>query len=220
VQAGRNTFTLQEDAKTATITVPEGNYSASAFAITLAQLLTTASPNTLTYAITAPSSARVVNQGKFQYSVSTSDQKTPTQACRFVIGPYLYEQLGFAKDSTQSFTAGALVSANVVSFQLENTLFIHSDIANNGRDDVLIAIFASSTPDYASITYLNPNPPFWSRALTTQTTNSYRFSLTDEDGQLINLNGRNMVFTVLVYKEDDLARKYAQIKLTELASTL
>ncbi len=35
----------------------------------------------------------------------------------------------------------------------------------------------------------------------------------------MNLNGRNMVFTVLVYKEDDLARKYAQIKLTELAAS-
>src|SRR5690348_10882746 len=45
VANGRNTFTIQEDAKTATITVPVGNYTRSGFQIKLTELLNTASPN-------------------------------------------------------------------------------------------------------------------------------------------------------------------------------
>ena len=36
--------------------------------------------------------------------------------------------------------------------------------------------------------------------------NTYRFYITDEDGIPINLNGQNVVFTVIMYKKDDINR--------------
>ena len=60
-----NTFTLQEDAKTAVVTIPYGNYTASNFITTLLPLLNAASPNARIYAISFSTLT-----GKFTYTVT------------------------------------------------------------------------------------------------------------------------------------------------------
>jgi len=219
IQSGRNTFGLLEgEVKTpVTVTVPEGNYSASSFATVVGALLTLASPNSLTYTITPPTSVRATNTGKFTFTVRTAGGGIPSSTVSFVIGEYLFEQLGFDENMTVDFdVSGNLTSANVVNFQLEDTLFIHSDICNNSNDNILQELNASNTPDFGKIEYTAYYPPMWSRAMTSNSSNKYNFSITDEDGQLMNLNGRNLVLTLLVYKEDHLVREYAKTQLLQL----
>jgi len=69
---GYNTFTLQEGITTATITMPEGNYTKTTFATVLTTLLNNASismGNNFTYTISYPTISQP-NTGKFTYNVS------------------------------------------------------------------------------------------------------------------------------------------------------
>jgi hypothetical protein len=85
----------------------------------------------------------------------------------------------------------------VVKFQLEDSLFIHSDIVRDGSDDVLQSIFVAS-PDFSSITYLCPEYETGVKPITTAVSQVFRFSLTDENGRLIDLNGQNWQMTIMV----------------------
>ena len=69
-------------------------------------------------------------------------------------------------------------------------------------DDVLVSINSTSSINYSSINYICPAPEFYSRILSSKNNNTYSFTLTDEDGELIQLNGLNLNFTLLFYKKD------------------
>ena len=69
-------------------------------------------------------------------------------------------------------------------------------------DDVLVSINSTSSINYSSINYICPSPEFYSRILSSKNNNTYSFTLTDEDVELIQLNGLNLNFTLLFYKKD------------------
>lgn len=206
IPQGRNTFTLQEEKKTATITVTPGNYSARTFATALTTLLNAASPNGLTYSITAPSSTSIPNNGKFVFTVGSGPGINPS----FVFAEYLYEQMGFDPNSTNNFSSYSLTSTNVINMQLEDTLMLHSDIADNQQNNILQDIYCANVPDFGKIDYFCTDVEAQTRPLSTQNNNVYSFSLSDEDGNAIDTNGQNVVITLLVYKKDTLMREWIQ----------
>ena len=209
VQSGQNTFTLQEGISSAIITLPPGNYSRSSFQTQLQSLLNSTSPNHWTYAISIPNTLSTGDTGLYTYTVTGN-----TSQPQFIIGNYLYEQLGFDANTTYTFLGNTLVSTNVVKFQLEDSIFIHSDIANNGTDNILQEILAVDTLDYSNITFTCYNVEAYAKPMSTNKNNVYRFYVTDEDDNAINLNGQNVVFTLLLFKKDPLNKVVKQfIKL-------
>ena len=82
--------------------------------------------------------------------------------------------------------------------QSEDRLLIHSNIAANLTDDVLVSINSTTSINYSSIAWECPAPEFYSHLLSSKNNNTYSFSLTDESGELIQLNGLNLNLTLML----------------------
>lgn len=198
VQAPYNTFILREGIANTTITVAEGNYSFSSFRAYLQALLTSSSSQGWTYTISIPNTTNQPSTGKYTFTSSNNGA-----SFIFSSTSKLHEQMGFDLGSTNNFVGTQLISKNVVKFTLEDTLYIHSDLVTGQQDDVLQEIFTAGSFDFSSIKFQNYTPIEYSKVLSTSNNNSYRFTITDEDDRIINLNGLNCVYTVLIYKNND-----------------
>lgn len=202
-----NIFQLQEDAVTVPIIVPFGNYTFYAFKKVIGDLLTANSPNALTYTVTYPSLSGPDN-GKWIYT-----QSNGAIVSTIICNAHLFEPLGLKSNSTNVFNGTTLISSCVIKLQSEDRLLIHSSIASNPSiDDVLASINSTTSINYSSIAYECPAPEFYSHKLSSKDNNTYRFTLTDEDGELIQLNGLNMNLTLLIYKLDDISETLKEIK--------
>jgi len=158
-------FQLTEDLNTVTITVPVGNYTRKSFASTVQGLLNTNSPHGYNYAITYPTSSSVGDTGKYTFTVTGNGIIQPI--ITFTGTNDINEHLGF-ENGANNFVANTLVSTNVINLQPETTLFIHSDISTNGRDNVLQEIFGTSQQDYSSITFQQQCLEGYSKTITTR----------------------------------------------------
>eukprot|EP01133_Synstelium_polycarpum_P018159 gene18159-21717_t len=182
VRRNLNTFTLVETTDTSsidtTITIPFGNYSRSV------QWPTSKQPNL----------------GKFTFTCSGGGE----DMISFVFGNSLFRHLGFNHDSTNEFQKDpitgfmTLQSTNVINLQSDNVLYIRSNICTNGSDDVLQEIYsASGSPDYSNIHWINPDPESYCKKLTSNKQNSFTLYLTDQDGNVVNLNGVDLNITLI-----------------------
>jgi hypothetical protein len=213
VNAPYNTMILSENGVQTTITLIPGNYNVISWKTLISALLTSSSSAGWTYSITFPNAISQVDTGKFTYTVSGNGGIQPLFI--FPTLSLVYEQFGFAAESTNSFVGNSLVSSDVVKFQVEDVIFIHSNMSYNNdqsaQNDVLQEIYASSTPSFSNIIYQNSGAiEAYSKKLLTPNNNIYSFSLTDEKENLINLNGLNCVITIVVYKRDDINQLIAR----------
>lgn len=212
IQTGYNTFTLREGLVDTTITVVPGNYSAKVFAAHITALMTAASPNTWVYTVTLPNLNSETSTGKFTYSVTGNGGSQPS----IIVPDTIDEQLGFTASTTNTFVGDTLTSTRVVNFCSESTLFIHSDIADGGETSILQELYVSNTAQLSYITYQCTTPELYSKPLQTNKSNIFRFSLTNEKNQLVDLQGNEMLLTLALYRRDDLGdylRKYIKYKL-------
>lgn len=201
IQTGalENVFQLKENNTTVTVTIPIGSYLLSAFKTTVGTLLTAASPNHLTYTLSYPVTSGP-DTGKWTYT-----QNNAAIQSSIIVNAHLYEPLGFTQNTTNSFTGTTLVSTCVIKLQSEDRLLIHSNVANNpGMDDVLVSINSTTSVNYSSIAWECPAPEFYSHVLSSDHISTINISLTDENQELIQLNGLNMNLTLLFYKKDQI----------------
>lgn len=216
VQGTYNTFELKEGVSSTTITVPAGNYNEHSFSVVVVSLLNANSPNGFVYAMTKKNSFNDTDDGKFYYTVSNNGGVQP----QFVFGNYLHEQFGFTSNSTNAFVADSLVSTNVINFIPEQTLYIYSDlvkISKNNTDGVLQEIFANNNKPFTCVNYQCQAFEAYSKEINDTKTNSFTISLQNENGQIMNLNGRNMLITLLLYKKEDfyqIAKQYIKYRLS------
>ncbi len=189
-------FILSENGVEVTITVPTGNYLLLAFKTTIASLLTTASPNGLTYTLTYPS-LNGPDTGKWTYT-----QNNGLIQSIIICNAHLFEPLGFTRSSINAFTGTTLISTAVIKLQSEDRLLIKSNLVNNGRDDILVSINSITNVNFSSIAWECPSPEFWAHKLNSEKLNNISISLTDEDGEQINLNNLNLNLTLLFYRAD------------------
>ncbi len=206
-------FTLTEGLNSANIVIPVGNYTRKSFSSTIQGLLNANSPNGYTYAVTYPTSSTVPDTGKYTYTVSNNGGVQPVFT--FATSNDLWDHMGFASGSTNTFVANTLTSTQVINLQKENTLFLHSDIANNGSDNILQEVFSTQSADYSSIVFQQYNIDGYSKDIVGNSNNVYRFYLTDEDSNSIDLNGQNFNVTLLMYKKNnvyDMIKQFLKIQ--------
>lgn len=211
VQDGYNTFTLIEDGLQETVLIPVGNYNRSTLRTQVQASLTTASAHGYTYAVSTPPSTSVDN-GKYTFTVSGNGFIQP----QFAFTTFLNEQLGFDPETTYTFVANTLVSVNVMKIQLEDSLFLHSNMVSNGHDNVLQEVLAVENSDYSNIVYQCHDLEAYAKPIINNANNVYHFYLTDEDDVPIDLNGINLVFTLVLFKKEnvyDFIKKYLKLQL-------
>ena len=216
IPTGANQFVLQEGTNSVTINFPIGNYTRASLAAVLKAQLTANSPNGYTYNVTYPNTLTSGDLGFFTFTVSGNGATQPS----LIFTNSMFEQLGFNSGSTNTFNTNTLSSTNVCNLSTETTLFIHSDMCQNSEgDDVLQEIYSSGDASFSYINYRNMTPKEYSKNLSLGTSNLFNFNLTDEYGTNIDLNGVNMNFTIMIYKQnkiDNLFKgfmKYITMKL-------
>lgn len=187
------TFILTEGLTDTTITFPAGNYNLKAFRTAAASLLNSNSPNHWVYSVSYPTSG-TVDTGKLTFAVSGHSSQPA-----LTFGTKLFEQFGFEANSTNSFVSGTLTSTNVINLQKEATLFMHSNLCQE-QDNVLFAAFASNSADFGTINYEAIDIFSGSKTIANSKSNIFRFYLTDEDDNPIDLNGQNVVMELVCFK--------------------
>lgn len=202
LQDGYNTFTLSEGNQSIIITIPQGNYSVYSFQSTVSSLLTASSPNGFTYSLLFTNIFTQVDTGKYTFQCSN----TVTQiSFQFPANNAVSEPFGFDPGTTVYFTNGILQSKNVVSFIPETSIFVHASFVQgatqSGFTDVLACIFSSNAAPYSTINYINPQI-YETAKQTCNLTKVMTFSLTDEYGSSILLNGGSIILQILLFKSN------------------
>jgi hypothetical protein len=212
--SGYNTFTLQENATSVTVTIPVGSYTRINLQSVLATKLTAASPNGLTYTVSYPASTVA---DTFHYTFTVSSAVIAVQFIFSSTSPY--RQLGF-EIATYTFTAGVLTSSleSVNSLNLSYILraFIKTNLVADATDSILEEILNfGSYPASSVVHYQQYNFDMNSRKLSPSNKTSWNFVIQDAFGQEIDLNGIPWAFSVVFYQRN----KTHEIHKTELMIT-
>lgn len=205
VQTDYNVFQLTENGTTVDVTLPVGNYNLTSFRTIVASQLTSSSPNHWTYSISYPNTNTSPDTGKLTYSVSgNSSQPSFT----FSSANSLFENFGFDV-GTHTFSANNLTSANVIKLQVEDKIFINSDLVAGTPNQfgVLQEVNVAPSPSYSSVAYQSTAPEYYAKDVSKSTSSTYSFSLTDVHNFPINLNGLPFSFTLLFYEQNTLSEK-------------
>eukprot|EP00732_Lithocolla_globosa_P004376 Lithocolla_globosa_v1_NODE_4007_length_1531_cov_501.416949.p1 type:complete len:177 gc:universal NODE_4007_length_1531_cov_501.416949:585-55(-) len=123
IQSNNNTFTVSEEidggpSTDRIITIPEGNYTRLSLSKVLKTLLND-NVNTYVYNITYDNINNTADTGKYTYSWTNINGTA--QEPIFTFGEYLWEQLGFDKNSVNTFSSNTLISTNVINLRPEGT---------------------------------------------------------------------------------------------------
>lgn len=203
VQSKYNTFTLTEADESVVIVIPPGNYSRRSFQATLKTLLNEHSPKEYKYNVTYPETMRDADTGKYTFTVENNDHQPS-----FTFTDSLFEQFGFSMNSTVNFVFNTLVSENVLKFQLEDTLFLYSDlVGGENKTNILQEFYVADGQNYSSVTWHCPEAEKYSRKIATLGAETYSFWLLNEDGQEMELNGGNIVITIQLFKSNTIIDK-------------
>lgn len=199
-----NSFILNENGVDHVITIENGCYILSAFRTEITRVLNVARPpNAWTYVMSFPSIASQANTGKWTWTVTGNGGIQPS----FRFTNKLFLQMGFHENTTNTFVNDTLTSTHVIKLQVEDTLYVCSDIveasSSSTLNNVLQDIHASASPDFSTINYQCLAPEMYSKKLASGNKTICRFSVTNSDGEVINFNGLPVTFTLLIYKKND-----------------
>ena len=206
---GYNTFILREfDGATTTsvvIRIPVGSYTRINLQSVLAALLTSTSPNLLTYTITYPPSTAA---DTFHYTFDVN--AGPSWVISFIFSSTSpYRQLGF-EIGTYTFidttpTNSELVSAYAINLSYILRAFIKSNLVADATDSILEELLNfGSFPSNSVMSYQQVNFDMNSRAFNPNNKNSWNFILQDAFGQEIDLNGISWAFSVVFYQRNNI----------------
>ena len=133
------------------------------------------------------------NTGKFTYSVVNLTTAQPQFI--FPSNSTLYLPMGFNRASSNVFINSSLTSFNVIRLQAKDTLFIKSNIDATSTQAILQEIYNTYNPDFSVINFMQNNIELNSKELLYKD-NSFNFSITDEDNNLLDLTATKYVNTV------------------------
>ena len=185
-----------------TITLTEGNYSKTNMIVCLQTMLSLASSLNSTLAtqyvyIVGYPLMNQPNTGKFSYTVVNLTTSQPQFI--FPANSTLYLPMGFNRGSTNIFSSSFLTSQNVIRLQAKDTIFIKSNIVANSTKSVLQEIYTSANPDFSVISFIQNDVELNSKQLLYKD-NNFSFSITDEDDNILNLNGQDVIFSICCFE--------------------
>lgn len=201
INTGRNMFTLVEGISQATVVIPRGNYTRRSFAIVLGTQLNLASPNGLNYTISVPNVTNGPETGKYLITITNNVTDIPVSLV-FGSNSSPAAQMGFPPESTNDFTNDTLESAYVCQLQISQSVFILCDNVINGHTHILQEIFTAS-PDFSNISFnvgLSGGLEANGKRLKSALTNSWHFKIMTPDYELIDLEGLDVVFSLVLWK--------------------
>lgn len=217
-----NYFYLSETGHALTqITLTNGNYNRSTFKTALTTALnaqSTTNGNNYVYAISFVTGNNMgVDKGHFTFTVTGNSGDQPIFT---FTDNGLFEIMGFDKNSTNAFIASSLESVNVMNFNIENSLFLHCDSIQNESNNILQNIVTTDSTDFSYINFTQSDIELNSKPFLGSNSTSCRFYLTNEENNFSNLmdtNGLNIVFSILLYKQkeniDKIIKDYIYYKL-------
>ena len=197
------TFQLNEatGAVDTTVTIAGGrNYTSAEMETALAAALTAASATganifTYTVAFSAASGKFTITASSGDFTLTFNSTSDPNKS--------IAKYLGFTEGAVSSSSASSiLISANIVNFQRYDVLYVRSDMASNGGDDLLCSIYIGRTIDLAYVQWETPDAKYFSVGLADNVSSCSRFSLTDGDNKLVPMNGVNWQLTLQAFKSD------------------
>lgn len=205
--SGYNTFTLIENdgvtTHSVTITIPAGNYTRINLQSVLTNLLTTYSPDGLTYTVNYPASTEA-DTFRYTFSADASDiytiqfvfgAKSPYRQLGFEIGTYTFSEI--------SLVLQELVSVNSLNLSYILRAFVKSNLVADATDSILEEILSfGSYPASSVVHYIQYNFDMNSRKLSPSNKNSWNFVLQDAFGQEIDLNGVSWAFSVVFFQRN------------------
>jgi len=200
--SGFNTFILRESVTDRTITIPPGSYTRINLQTVLSNLLTSISPNSLTYIVSYPVSTQA---DTFKYTITVTPK--PAFNVRFIFSANSpYRQIGFDID-TYIFTVNAtnltLESVNSLNLSYILRAFIKTNLVIDATDGILEEILNfGSYPASSVVHYQQYNFDMNTRRYNFSSTNSWQFSLVDAFDQLIDLNGIPWAFSVVFFQRN------------------
>jgi hypothetical protein len=198
IQALYNYFYLIENGVRRTITITPGNYILNAFKTVLQTQMNASAPSGWVYAVTFPNTSIAANTGKFTYTVTGNSGSQPS----IQVLNFMYRKLGFDKNSTNVFVSDTITSTNVLFLNATPSLYIKSNLVD-GETSQLVRVDASLVPDYGTITYQCPHPESFGHMLSSSTSNTASFSMTNQDNLPIDLNGNDWIISLAFWKADD-----------------
>jgi hypothetical protein len=193
---------VSSNGATKTITLAEGNYSKTNMIVCLQTMLSLASSlnSTLATQYVYTVGYPLMNQpntGKFTYTVTNLTTSQPQII--FPAGSTLYLPMGFNRASTNIFSNNILPSQNVICLQAKDTIFIKSNIVASSNKSVLQEIYTTANPDFSLIIFNQNDVELNSKELLYKD-NNYTFSITDEDDNILNFNGQDVIFSICCYE--------------------
>jgi hypothetical protein len=184
---------------TEVITIPPANYKADNFITAVMPLINAAGiQHDPSFAMTM---AYLPTLGKYSFTTTV-----PT-----ILEFYstLALQFGFDEHSTQT-VSGSFLSPNVIDFISTSTLFLHSDMVDDSTS-ILQEVYTDNTIPFSKIVYNCKDKSMYTKPLTKKGARVFTFSLTDEHQNIVDLNGHNILVTLLMYKKENLTRTLRQI---------
>ena len=195
IRDGYNSFTIQENATFITIYIPIGNYTLNEFITQIQALLDDHTFLQFTYVITF--SKRL---GKFTWTVSNNVVGGLTIQPKFIFTTNVFEPMGFDKNTTNNFVANVLTSTNIINLNPNEMVYICTDMCNNAENQILEAIPMCNIPDY-SYQYYQNTTTHTMKELTNHHNQTFTFQIKDSFHRLLDLNGKNIVFTICCHKD-------------------
>lgn len=197
VRSNNNTFTVIEDSGSREITIPIGNYSRRGFKNVLLPLLNDNIDNII-YTMNYNDISNTVDTGKYTWSCAGNIIQPS-----FIFGTStLSDNMGFNENSTNEFNNNSLISSRVMNFRIRDTFFILSNLIQNKDDIVLAHVISNQSSNYDHVNFKNHAPQEYSKLFSRSKSNVYNFQITDENFKVVNLNGLDVFFTIMVYKEN------------------
>jgi len=201
IRSGQNKGILVLDGVEHSFEIPPGNYNADNFSETLLAILNGIAA-TAAFTITFSTIT-----GKYTYAYSGLGDVAIVLRDPSRLG----HQMGFDEISTNHFireqNACILSSKNVVNFVSTSTLFLHSDMVDDSTD-ILQEVYADNSVPFSNLVYTCRAPGMYAKKLRNNTSSLFNFSLCDEHDKEVDLNGHEILITLILYRKEDLTKTF------------
>lgn len=200
IRQNQNSCTLVTDSLSQTFQIPRGNYTALNFITALLGILNSLAVGTFGMTLSTIT-------GKYTYTYSGT---AASISFLFDATSMIPHQMGFDLGSTNTFVSNTLVSTNVLDFVSTSTLFLHSDMVDDSSS-ILQEVYADNSTPFSNLVYNCQFPQMYSKKMQAKGSSIFNFSLTDETNREVNLNGHDLLITLLLYKKEDLTKLFKAI---------